>query len=74
LNDLENIPAFLIAAFMFVMSEPQPDVGTWLIRIAVIARILHTIVSCFDIRILLFLIFLNDLFQGLRDLSSETTS
>lgn len=45
LNDLENIPAFLIAAFFYVMSEPQPDVGFWLIRIAVIARILHTIVS-----------------------------
>lgn len=45
LNDLENIPAFLIAAFFYVMSEPQPDVGFWLIRIAVVARILHTIVS-----------------------------
>lgn len=45
LNDLENIPAFLIAALMYVMTEPQPDVALWLIRIAVIARILHTIVS-----------------------------
>lgn len=45
LNDLENIPAFLIAAFFYVMSEPQPDVGFWLIRVAVVARILHTIVS-----------------------------
>lgn len=30
---------------MFVMSEPNADVALWLIRIAVIARILHTIVS-----------------------------
>lgn len=45
LNDLENIPAFLIAALMYVMTEPQPDVALWLIRVAVIARILHTIVS-----------------------------
>lgn len=45
LNDLENIPPFLFAAFFYVMSEPQPDVGLWLIRIAVIARILHTFVS-----------------------------
>lgn len=46
LNDLENIPAFLIAALFYVMSEPNTDVALWLIRIAVIARILHTIVSC----------------------------
>jgi len=46
LNDLENIPAFLLAGFMYVMTEPQPDVALWLIRIAVVARILHTIVSC----------------------------
>lgn len=45
LNDLENIPAFLIIALFYVMSEPQADVGSWLIRIAVIARILHTVVS-----------------------------
>lgn len=45
LNDLENIPAFLIAALMYVMSEPQPDVALWLIRIAVIARFGHTIVG-----------------------------
>lgn len=45
LNDLENIPAFLIAALFYVMSEPQPDVGLWLIRIAVVARIGHTVVS-----------------------------
>lgn len=45
LNDLENIPAFLIVALFYVMTEPQPDVALWLIRIAVIARILHTIVS-----------------------------
>ncbi|CRK96784.1 CLUMA_CG010045, isoform A [Clunio marinus] len=44
LNDLENIPAFLIAALMYVMSEPDPDVASWLIRIAVIARICHTLV------------------------------
>jgi len=44
LNDLENIPAFLIGALMYVMTEPNTDVGLWLIRIAVIARILHTIV------------------------------
>lgn len=45
LNDLENVPAFLIAALMYVMSEPNPIAASWLIRVAVIARIFHTIVS-----------------------------
>lgn len=45
MNDLENIPAFLLAGFAYVMTEPQPDLALWLIRVAVIARILHTIVS-----------------------------
>jgi glutathione S-transferase len=45
LNDLENIPVFLIAALMYIMTEPNVVVALWLIRIAVIARILHTIVS-----------------------------
>lgn len=44
LNDLENIPAFLFCALFYVCSEPQPDVALWLIRIAVLARICHTIV------------------------------
>lgn len=45
LNDLENIPAFLIAAFFYILSEPNVQVALWLIRVAVIARVLHTIVS-----------------------------
>lgn len=45
LNDLENIPAFLIAAFFYILSEPSVQMALWLIRVAVIARILHTIVS-----------------------------
>ncbi|CRK87189.1 CLUMA_CG000994, isoform A [Clunio marinus] len=43
-NDLENIPAFLIASFMFVCVEPDPIAAFWMIRIAVVARFLHTIV------------------------------
>lgn len=46
LNDLENIPAFLIAGLFFVCSEPNVDVALWLFRIAVLARFGHTIVSC----------------------------
>jgi glutathione S-transferase len=45
LNDLENIPAFLIAGLFYVMSEPNIDLALWLFRIAVLARIGHTIVS-----------------------------
>ena len=45
LNDLENIPPFLIGALMYVMSEPDVTVALWLIRVAVSARIIHTIVS-----------------------------
>lgn len=44
LNDLENIPAFLLAGFFYVLSEPQVDLALWLFRIAVLARIGHTIV------------------------------
>ncbi|KAG5682641.1 hypothetical protein PVAND_011980 [Polypedilum vanderplanki] len=44
LNDLENIPAFLFAALMYIMADPHPIAAAWLIRIAVLARIGHTIV------------------------------
>lgn len=45
LNDLENIPAFLIAGFFYVLTEPNEDLALWLFRIAVLARIAHTVVS-----------------------------
>lgn len=45
LNDLENIPAFLLAAFFYILSEPDVVTALVLIRIAVIARFIHTIVS-----------------------------
>jgi glutathione S-transferase len=44
LNDLENVIAFLIIGFFFVLTEPHVGVACWLIRIAGAARILHTIV------------------------------
>ncbi|CAG9803736.1 unnamed protein product [Chironomus riparius] len=44
LNDLENIPAFLLAGFFYVLTEPNVDLALWLFRIAVLARIGHTIV------------------------------
>ena len=45
LNDLENIPAFLISGFFFVLTEPQPDLALWLFRVGVLSRIGHSIVS-----------------------------
>lgn len=44
LNDLENCIPFLIAALFYLMSEPDPEVASWLIRIAVLSRFCHTIV------------------------------
>lgn len=44
LNDLENIPAFLLAGFFYVLTEPPVNLALWLFRIAVLARIGHTIV------------------------------
>jgi glutathione S-transferase len=45
LNDLENIPAFLISGLFYVMTNPNVNLALWLFRIAVLARIGHTIVS-----------------------------
>lgn len=44
LNDLENCIPFLIAALFYIMSDPDPEVASWLIRIAVLSRFCHTIV------------------------------
>lgn len=73
LNDLENIPAFLLAGFFYVLTEPNKDLATILIRIAVLARIGHTIVS---VKCKKFNDF-NDNFishSGLRYLSNTSTS
>lgn len=45
LNDLENIPAFILSGFFYVLTGPNVDLALWLFRIAVLARIGHTIVS-----------------------------
>ncbi|XP_070496677.1 microsomal glutathione S-transferase 1-like [Chironomus tepperi] len=44
LNDLENIPAFLLAALMYIITDPNPIVASWLIRVAVLSRIFYTVV------------------------------
>lgn len=44
LNDLENCIPFLIAALFYIMSDPDPEVASWLIRIGVLSRYCHTLV------------------------------
>ncbi|ELT94143.1 hypothetical protein CAPTEDRAFT_163793, partial [Capitella teleta] len=44
LNDLENIPAFLVLGLIYVTIEPTLSTALWHFRIFVISRVLHMIV------------------------------
>jgi len=44
LNDLENIPAFLLLGILYVASRPDPYTALWHFRIFALSRILHTVV------------------------------
>ncbi|VVC40312.1 Membrane associated eicosanoid/glutathione metabolism-like domain,Membrane-associated [Cinara cedri] len=44
LNDLENIPFFIIACFGYLLTNPTVFIATNLIRLFVLGRIVHTIV------------------------------
>jgi len=41
LNDLENLPFFLVAGFLFVLTEPSPVLARWLLYGYVVSRLLH---------------------------------
>jgi glutathione S-transferase len=41
MNDLENIPFFLAAGFLFVLSDPPLIVAQWLLYGYVVTRLLH---------------------------------
>lgn len=43
LNDLENIPIFLIIALLFMLAGLSPSRGIWCLRIFTAGRILHTL-------------------------------
>ncbi|XP_073250932.1 microsomal glutathione S-transferase 1-like [Porites lutea] len=43
LNDLENIPTFLIIALLFMLAGLCPTRGIWCLRIFTAARIVHTL-------------------------------
>jgi len=43
LNDLENIPTFLLMGLLYVAINPSPNVALWHFRVFAIARIVHTL-------------------------------
>src|ERR1700712_978958 len=40
-NDLENLPFFLIAGFLFILTEPSLRLAQWLLYGYVVSRLLH---------------------------------
>ncbi len=41
MNDLENIPFFLVAGLLFVMTDPSLPLARWLLYGYVVSRLLH---------------------------------
>ena len=41
LNDLENLPFFLVAGFLFILTEPSVTLAQWLLYGYVTSRLLH---------------------------------
>jgi glutathione S-transferase len=41
LNDLENLPFFLVAGFLFILTEPPIALAQWLLYGYVVSRLLH---------------------------------
>lgn len=41
LNDLENLPFFLVAGFLFICTEPSRQLAQWLLYGYVVSRLLH---------------------------------
>ncbi|XP_035695229.1 microsomal glutathione S-transferase 1-like isoform X1 [Branchiostoma floridae] len=42
LNDLENIPPFLVVGLLYVLTKPSSDVAVWHFRAFLASRLLHT--------------------------------
>ena len=40
-NDLENLPFFLVAGFLFVLTQPSLALAQWVLYGYVISRLLH---------------------------------
>ena len=43
LNDLENIPSFLLLGLLYVLINPTPSAALWHFRVFFAARLMHTI-------------------------------
>ncbi|XP_056637269.1 microsomal glutathione S-transferase 1-like [Diorhabda sublineata] len=43
LNDLENIPFFIVISFLYLLTDPSITPTQWIIKIYVISRILYTV-------------------------------
>jgi glutathione S-transferase len=43
-NDVENIPAYLVSAFLFALSGPSITLAAWLFGLVTVARLLHTLI------------------------------
>jgi glutathione S-transferase len=41
MNDLENLPYFLVAGFLFVLTQPSLALAQWLLYGYVVSRLLH---------------------------------
>jgi len=41
LNDLENLPFFLVAGFLFILTEPSITIARWMLYGYVTSRLLH---------------------------------
>ena len=46
LNDLENLPFFLVAGFLFICTEPSLQLAQWLLYGYVVSRLLHFAAYC----------------------------
>ena len=42
LNDLENIPAFVLVGIFYLMIRPDPALAIWHFRIFFLSRVCHT--------------------------------
>ncbi|CAH0548558.1 unnamed protein product [Brassicogethes aeneus] len=47
LNDLENIPVFLISSLLFILTNPTYFWALWVFRVYFFTRIGHTFMYCF---------------------------
>jgi len=44
LNDLENIPSFLLIGLVYVLIQPNPTTALWHFRVFAGSRLLHTLI------------------------------